>query len=292
LALRSRQRNIRGYGFFIARAKLARYMPTTLIASSFLLFVLTSWNIENLNSLRGGLSNVFMPALNIVTAPIQSAANKVSEISGLAHLGAENAALKLENQRLTAWYQVAQQLKSDNESLRQLMSAELPERYDFITARTITDNKRTYVRSLLISAGADEGAEKGQAVIGRHGVIGRVIETADHASRVLLLNDVNARLPVIVGAQQTPSIVAGDNGSVLKLIHTPRELEINSGDVVLTSGHGGLIPAGLPVGQIQINAEGTPYIDVSYGFENIEYVRIVNKYTDPALKASLDKLNQ
>tara|TARA_R110002124_G_scaffold287365_1_gene474143 strand:- start:70652 stop:71455 length:804 start_codon:yes stop_codon:yes gene_type:complete len=267
-------------------------MPSTLIASSLILFVLTSWNIENLNSLRGGLSNVFMPALNVVTAPIQTAANKISEISGLAHLDAENTALKLENQRLTAWYQVALQLKSDNESLRRLMSAELPERYDFITARTITDNKRAYVRSMLISAGSEAGVENGQAVIGRNGVIGRVIETANHASRVLLLNDINARLPVIVGAQQTPSIVAGDNGGVLRLIHTPRELDIKEGDVVLSSGHGGLIPAGLPVGHIQINAQGKPYIDVSYGFENIEYVRVVNKYTDPALKASLDKLNQ
>ncbi|MEC9236996.1 MAG: hypothetical protein VX803_12195, partial [Pseudomonadota bacterium] len=69
-------------------------------------------------------------------------------------------------------------------------------------------------------------------------------------------------------------------------------LEVNDGDLVVTSGHGGLIPSGLTVGHIKIDDAGKPYIDASHGFENIEYIRIVNKYTDPALKASLDKLNQ
>ena len=289
---RSRQQNIRGHGFTIARARLARYMPSTLIACSVILFVLTSWNVDNLNSVRGGLSNVFVPVLSTVTTPIQNAANKISEISGLTQLQNENTSLKLENQRLTAWYQVAQQLKADNDSLRQLMDAKLPESYDFITARTLKDSKKTYVRSLLVTAGTAEGVEKGQAVMGRHGVIGRVIETADHASRVLLMNDTNARLPVIIGEQQTPSILAGDNSGLLKLVHTPRELEVKAGDLVMTSGHGGLIPSGLTVGRIEMDENKTPYIDVSHGFENIEYVRIVNKYMDPALKASLDKLNQ
>lgn len=289
---RTRKSNVKSYGLFMARARVARYMPTSLIACSFLLFVLTSWNIDHLNTLRGGLSNIFIPVLNTMTAPIQGAANRMAEISGLSHLRAENAALKLENQRLTSWYQVAQQLKSDNASLRQLMDTKLPESYDFITARTIKDNKKSYVSSILVSAGSVEGVAKGQAVIGRNGVIGRVIETADHASRVLLLSDTNARLPVIIGQQQTPSIIAGDNTGVLKLLHTPRELEVNVGDAVITSGHGGLIPSGLPVGFIAKDAAGKAFIKTSKGFGNTEYVRIVNKYTDPALKASLDKLNQ
>lgn len=276
----------------IARARMARFMPSTLIGCSFLLFVLTSWNVDNLSSLRGGLANIFVPALQFVTTPIQNVTNKISEISGLTQLQAENDALRQENQRLTAWYQVAQQLKSDNDSLRQLMSAKLPESYEFVTARTIKDSKKTYAKSLLVSAGLTDGVEKGQAVISRQGVIGRVIESADHASRVLLLTDINARLPVVIGAQKTPSIVAGDNSPSLRLIHTPRELEINEGDLVVTSGHGGLIPSGLTVGHVKIDENGKPYIDASYGFENTEYVRIVNKYTDPALKASLDKLNQ
>lgn len=289
---RVRQNTIRGNGFVLAKAKMARYMPSTLIACSFVLFVLTSWNIDNLNTLRGGLSNVFIPVLETVTAPIQNVTNKVSQVSGLAQMRAENASLKAENQRLAAWYQVAQQLKADNDSLKQLMDARLPESYDFITARTLKDNKKTYVSSLLVTAGLEDGVEKGQAVIGRHGVIGRVIETADNAARVLLLNDTNARLPVIIGEQKTPSILAGDNSGFLNFLHTPRELEIKQGDLVVTSGHGGLIPSGLNVGHVKINDSGKPYIDVSHGFKNIEYVRIVNKYTDPALKASLDKLNQ
>ncbi len=283
---------MRGYGFVIARARIARFMPTTLIGCSFLLFVLTSWNVDNFNSLRGGLSNLFIPALEAVTTPVQNVTNKISEISGLTQLQVENEMLRQENQRLASWYQVAQQLKSDNDSLRQLMDAKIPESYDFITARTIKDSKKTYAKSLLVSAGLSEGVEKGQAVISRHGVIGRVIETADHASRVLLLSDINARLPVVIGTQKTPSIIAGNNSSFLRLAHTPRELEVNDGDLVVTSGHGGLIPSGLTVGHIKIDDMGKPYIDASHGFENIEYIRIVNKYTDPALKASLDKLNQ
>ena len=120
------------------------------------------------------------------------------------------------------------------------------------------------------------GVSKGQTVIGAHGVIGRIFQVSDRSSRVLLLTDINSRVPVLVENNRTRAIMAGKNTSLANLIHLPQGTKIWPGDSIITSGHGGSFPSGLPVGVV--SSIGDDGIDVQFftDFSRLEYVRIVD----------------
>ena len=215
--------------------------------------------------------------------PLQKSAVFVRDITGLAAIQAENARLVEENIKLKEWYQTALLLEAENKSLRELMNLKVDPQNTYITARILSDSNTNFVKSLLVSAGSDAGVEKGQAVIAGGGLIGRVVEVGVKTSRVLLLTDMNSRVPVIIEGSRQHAIFAGKNKRNGVLVHMPPDSEVKTGARIVTSGLGGIFPTGLPVGVIQsidsaINVQ--PFAD----FNRLMHVRIISKQVDPNLR--------
>lgn len=254
------------------------------------LFLLSAVSPGNLAGIRTGAMDLFAPVLATVGAPVQAAADYVRAISGLAELEAENARLRDENTRLREWYQTALQLETRNKSLESLLHVAADAEHGFVTARVVADSGNNYVRSMLVLAGNNDGVEKGQPVLAADGLIGRVIESGDRAARVLLLSDMNSRIPVLVEGKNWRAILAGTNGELPVLDHLPPEAEkdMAEGLRIVTSGHGGLFPFGLPVGTIVKAGDGSwqvqPYADV----DRQVFVRIIDKVDDPFLSLGTD----
>jgi rod shape-determining protein MreC len=120
----------------------------------------------------------------------------------------------------------------------------------FVTARVIADAVGPFARSVLINGGRDHGIKPGYPVISSDGFVGRVLEAGARASRVLLITDINSRIPVLVGAHGIRGILVGTNGSEARLEHMPERARIATGDEVVTSGTGGLLPGGLRLGSV------------------------------------------
>lgn len=249
------------------------------------LFLLSAVSPGNLAGIRTGAMDLFAPVLAVASAPIQGAANYVRAVTGLAALQEENARLREENTRLKEWYQTALQLETRNKSLESLLHVAADAEHGFVTARVVADSGNSYVRSMLVLAGGHDGVEKGQPVLAADGLIGRVIESGDRAARVLLLSDMNSRIPVLVEGKNWRAILAGTNGDLPVLDHLPPEAvkDMQEGQRIVTSGHGGLFPFGLPVGTIVKGDDGTwqvqPYADVDRQI----FVRIIDKVDDPFL---------
>lgn len=240
---------------------------------------------EHLSGLRAMTADIAAPALAVVNTPIQRAADYVRAVSGLAVLQEENIRLQAENARLREWYQTAMTLKMENESLQKLLNISLPPQQKFVTARVIADSGNSYVKALLVLVNRADNVRKGQTVLAGEGVIGRVVEAGDQAARVLLMTDINSRIPVLVEGSNLRAIVAGNNTDLPLLKHLPPESELTEGSRIITSGHGGLFPYGLPVGEVVKDKAGAwavrPYADADKAI----FVRITGGDTDLRLQA-------
>ena len=133
-----------------------------------------------------------------------------------------------------------------------------------------------FVRTVLINAGERNGIEKGQAAVTGDGLAGRIAEVGQRSARVLLLTDINSRVPEVVGNVRDRAVMAGDNANAPELLYLGPTAKVKIGDRVNTSGQGGVFPPGLPIGVVSsVSEKGIrvkPFVDWSH----MEVLRIVD----------------
>lgn len=223
------------------------------------------------------------PAIAIVNTPFRVASDYIGAVSGITRLQDEVTRLREENARLHEWHDAALTLKAENTRLSDLLKLKVPEAHGFITARVISDAGNTFAQSVLVLAGDNDGVGKGQAVLSGDGLVGRVIESGHKASRILLLTDINSRIPVVIGGQETRAILAGQNHPYPLLDHLPADHKIRTGERVVTSGHGGLFLPDIPVGQTFVDENGQVFVRLFADVDRLNYVRIIDRVLDKAI---------
>jgi len=224
---------------------------------------------------RNVTADLFAPALSTVRLPFQQINMFFHNVTNLAQLQADNLRLEEENARLRDWYQTALLLDSENRSLRELLNLQVDPSYKDVSARILSDAGNAYVKSLLVAAGRSEGILKGAAVVAGEGLVGRVVEVGEDTSRIILVNDINSRVPVVVEDTGQHAIMAGSNDNYPRLIHIPEDTTITEGARIVTSGYGGVYPQGLPVGRVVMNENGSLNVVLFSNFDTLQIVRIL-----------------
>ena len=225
---------------------------------------------------RSAITDAVAPVLELVARPVASLSAVIESVGELADLRAQNAALTRENERLRNWQVVAQRLEAENEALRQTTYMVPDSGLRFVTARVIGDPGGAFARSVLVNAGARDGVEKGQAAITSDGLAGRVAQVGVRSARVLLLTDINSRIPVLVGTGRERAILAGDNTKQPRLRYLLPSAVIQPGDHVVTSGHGGVFPPGLPVGVVTQASESSIRVQPFVDWAHMEILRLAD----------------
>jgi rod shape-determining protein MreC len=251
--------------------------------SGVILFALSASNPSTLQDARIAATDLMAPAISLVNKPFQIAADYVTAITGIAQLQTEVTQLRQENARLREWHDMALNLQSENQRLSDLLKLKLPDSTGFITARVISDAGNTFAQSILVLAGQPDGIVKGQTVLSGDGLIGRVIEGGNKASRILLLTDINSRVPVVIEGTETRAILAGQNHPYPLLDHLPPDHKIQSGQRVVTSGNGGMFMPGLPVGLTFLDERGQVYVQLFADLDRLSYVRVMDRVLDPGI---------
>lgn len=236
-----------------------------------------------LSGARMGVADLFTPVLSAISQPFQNMAAAVSGISGKAALKAENTKLTMENARLREWYQTALMLQAENQSLQKLLNLKVNTDHKYVTARVISDGGNAFVKTLLVSSGVQDGIQKNQAVLAGEGMIGRIIEAGKNGARILLMTDINSRIPVIIEGTNQKAVLAGNNGKYPTLKHLPKDSGLVVGTRIITSGDGGVFPFGLAVGTVVADQSGAKFIKPYADMERITYVRIVDTVSNPNL---------
>ena len=222
-----------------------------VVATGLVMLLIARVNPEGGARVRGAALDIVAPVWAVLRAPVDGLARAGNAIG--AYLGAVDENRRLRGELAQAQANV-QQAAADRQALAQLRRLAVvtePERRLLVTARIVSATPGSVVRTAIVSAGRMQGVAVGQPAIGADGLIGRTIEVGRHSARLLLLSDPASRVPVIISRTGEAALVSGDNGPRLILSdQTGAEVPLLPGDVLLTSGEGGIYPPGVPVGTI------------------------------------------
>ncbi len=237
--------------------------------------------------IRGVANDVVAPLLNVLERPVRFVQSGLERFAGVSDIYLENQNLRDENERLKQWREAAMQLSRENEQLRLILKVPKREVPAAATARIIGVGGGPFERSVLVNAGGSDGVRSGLPVVDENGLVGRVIHAGHWTSRVLLITDVNSRVPVRLERSGDLAIAEGQNESFLRLRFLQRDADVKIGDRVLTSGHGGVYPPDVPIARVS-NIEADIIQLEPVGLLNqLDYVRIMNYQALPDVDAVL-----
>lgn len=257
------------------RALLQRFAFLALLGLAFALIMLGRVDRPLVERIRAVTVDIFEPVLTAVAQPVAFVGGIVGVIDDLIFAHEENVRLRAENARLLQWQDVARRLEQDNASMRRQLAAGPDLNHSFITGRVISDGGGPFVRTALINIGAKDGVRKGQAAIGEGGYAGRVTEVGNRAARILLLTDLNSRLPVMLQEGGHRGVLAGDNSVNPRLEYLPAGAKPQPGQLVVTSGDGGQFPSGIPVGEVLSVSESGVRVRPLVDLGRMDFLRIV-----------------
>jgi rod shape-determining protein MreC len=253
-----------------------RVVYFSLVLSAIGLMMLGKIDAVLMERLRVGLADTVTPILAVLSGPSDAIADGFAQAGEWIAVREENARLQMERERLVKWQSVALRLEAENAELRRLLNFVAEPEASYVTGRVIADTGGTFARSLLLNAGTADGVAKGNVVVTGEGLVGRLVSVAQRTARVLLITDLNSRIPVMVSPGGTKAILAGDNSEEPVLIHIVSEATISPGDHVATAGDTGAFPPGIPVGVVASVGDREirvkPFVDGRLK----EYVRVVD----------------
>lgn len=237
--------------------------------------VLSRSNSAFVSSVRSTMTDVLVPVLSVAAKPVDAVRDAKLWLSDMADMRSQNLALKNHVQSLTQWQAIANSLQAENDALRKLISIVPGGKTSYVAARVVSESGGPYVRTALINAGAEDGVAANQAVIGGEGLVGRVVESGQTSARVLLLTDINSRVPVMGEISRERSIATGNNSRELTLDYVEAGSKMEAGERIVTSGDGGVFPPGIPVGVISGISGNIVTVKPLADWARMEYVSVV-----------------
>ena len=256
------------------RQALNRLTLPVLIAAAFGLMVLGKADTLLAERMRMALADTMAPLFALIAEPVMSAHRALADVEGLMTLRSENQQLRLDNEQLRRWQAVALALDAENATLKANLRWIPDPAPSFVTARVVADAGGVYARAVLLSTGPNHGLSKGQIALDERGLVGRVTEIGARSARVLLLTDINSRIPVTLETSRARAILVGTNGPRPRLLHWPEGVSPVEGERVVTSAEANAFPAGLPVGVVHYSATNAPEVETAARLDQLDIVRI------------------
>lgn len=253
-----------------------RFSFVLLTIAAFGVLLIGKADTVMLSRLRIWVADSIGPVIHVISAPVETARDTAGEVQSYFSLKQQVEVLTRENQALLDYERQARTLKAENESLRGLLKMTPPLRISFISAPVIADASSGFVRGVIALAGRENGVAKGQAAMVGNGLVGRVQDVGERVSRVMLLTDINSRLPILIERTRNQAVLAGNNSDLPDINYLPRDADIKIGDHVVTSGVGGAFPPGLPVGEVAEVSDGKVYVKPFADLGRLEFIRMVD----------------
>ncbi|MCE8007563.1 rod shape-determining protein MreC [Aestuariivita sp.] len=245
-----------------------------------LLGIFLVWRIDSprVERFRAQVTDQIMPNMEWLMAPVTGTVNLVRNIQSYQRLVDQNRELRSELRQMQAWREAALQLEQENARLLDLNNVRLDPRLTYITGVVIADSGSPFRQSVLLNVGARDGIIDGWAAMDGIGLVGRVSGVGDNTSRVILLTDATSAVPATIQPSGQTALVGGDNTAapVLDFIENPDA--VRPGDRVVSSGDGGVFPAGLLIGQVAEDRGGRLRVRLSADFQRLEFLRLLRHY--------------
>lgn len=245
--------------------------------SVLLLGIFVLWRIDNprVENIRIAILDAIRPSFDWTINPVTYVSNLFSDYQTMDDLYDQNRELRREIQRLKGWREAALQLEEKNARLRALNNVRLSPRLSFISGEVLADTGSPFRQSGLLNIGRIDGVQDGSATVDGLGLVGRISGVGERTSRVILLTDINSRIPIIVDRSGQRGLLTGDNTNapLLEFIEDPEELQ--PGDRVFTSGDGGVLPPDILIGTVAVAQDGRLRVRLAADYRRLEFIRVL-----------------
>jgi rod shape-determining protein MreC len=256
------------------RLALARLTLPLMIAAAFGMTLLGKADAVLVERARMALADLLAPVHAVLSQPIGAVRAVVAEAEALIALRSENARLREENERLRRWQAAALALEQENATLRRMTGYVADPMPAFRTARVVADAGGIYARAVLLRTGPELQPVRGQIAMDDRGLVGRVTEVGSRSARILLVTDLNSRIPVVLEGSGARAVMAGTNGPRPRLQHWPEGTRPAEGQRVVTLGDATTVPGGLPVGIVRWTESGAAEVELFARLDRLDVVRL------------------
>ncbi|ANB35694.1 rod shape-determining protein MreC [Rhodovulum sulfidophilum] len=244
------------------------------------LFVL--WRIDSprVERMRAALIDRVVPGFDWAMAPITKGAELIEGFQSYARLAEQNQELRRELRQMKAWKEAALQLEQENAKLLDLNNVRLDPSLTYVTGVVMADSGSPFRQSVLLNVGARDGILDGWATTDGLGLVGRVSGVGKTTARVILLTDSNSRLPVTIQPSGQRAVLSGDNSSAPVLDFVEDPALVRPGDRVVSSGDGGVFPAGLLVGHLALGRDQRLRVRLAAEYDRLEFLRVLRSHAN------------
>ena len=272
------------------REQYTRPVRRILVGTLVVLFIaiFLFWRIDGPRAerIRAQIVDQVVPSMDWALLPVTRLSGMIDNFHSYARIHEQNRQLRRELQQMKAWKEAALQLEQENAKLLDLNKVRLDPKLTFITGVVLADSGSPFRKSVLLNIGARDGIQDGWAATDGLGLVGRISGVGRTSSRVVLLTDSNSRVPVAIQPSGQRAIVAGDNSPAPPLDFLESHDRVRPGDRIVTSGDGGVLPAGLLVGTAVQGSDDRLRVRLAADYERLEFLRVLRSSPAEGIEAT------
>ena len=254
---------------------LIKFIILILFLATFVFIILSKTNNPIVDKINTVGLNIVGPVMYVLEFPARVIHRAYTYVYDISRVYADNQALREENEQMLYLQNKVHTLEVENRLLSKLLNYSPPMDAKYISAKIIAELGDDFTHTLIIYVG-DAKVKKGQVVLASESVIGRIDGVGGKYAKVILLNDISSKIPVAIERTRARGILSGNNTRFPQLIFTKSTADIQEGDLVVTSGVGGIFPADLPIGFVNSIKGSDINIETISDLDRVEYVRVID----------------
>jgi rod shape-determining protein MreC len=261
---------------FIQKGTQQRFSLIALIFFALLFIILSSYNFKTINYVKIAIKEVIYRSSFVVSIPENYLKKSFVKIKDHFKLYNEYKDIKLELETLKADKTIDNFIVSENKRLKLIVNDYFLESEETV-ARILIDKQSPFLRSVIINKGSKNNIKKGFAVLDKKYLVGKVVEVNYLTSRILLLSDLNSKIPVSIEPKGLQAILSGTGEESGIIQYQKKDFIIEEGSQIYTSGSGNLFKAGIPIGKIiNTNKEDEKKVIFYSDFSQLNFVKIMS----------------
>ena len=240
---------------FLKKGVKQKFSLLALIIASVVLLSLESINSKSLNFIRSAIKDVIYRTSFITSIPGNTINPMLNTIQSHLKIYEQYELIKLELQQLKNQQDKIDYLKIENDKLKKVIDDTDIYNYESIISKVLVDKESPFLKSVILNKGFNSGLKKGMPVLKGPYFVGRITEVNYLSSRVLLISDLNSKIPVLIEPMGHQAIMSGTGDDLALLDFLPKNHQLEVGNLVYTSGTGGIFFPGIPIGRVELIEE-------------------------------------
>jgi len=259
---------------FLKKGTQQRFSLLGLIFFSIIFLILGSLNFKVINYLKIGINEIVYRSSFIVSVPENLIKDNFLVVQNHLNLYKKNEKNKSELVNLRAKNLLNEFLVLENKRLKNIIDDYLV-KSDTIFAKVLSDKGSPFLKSIIVNRGSKNNIKLGMIVMDGEYLVGKVVEVNYLSARVLLLSDLNSKIPVVVEPNEIFSILSGTGKDYGIIQYSKKYKDIESESIIYTSGSGSLFKAGIPIGRINYaNLNEEKKVEFFSDFSQLQFVKI------------------